>query len=50
MVARLSDAVPRDGAQRIADIILEQLALDPPVMHKHPLILAALPHGDGVSM
>ncbi|MFM7678728.1 MAG: MGDG synthase family glycosyltransferase [Roseiflexaceae bacterium] len=44
MVARLGDAVPRDGAQRIADIILEQLALDPPVMHKHPLILAALPH------
>ena len=44
MAARLSDAVPRDGAQRIADIILEQLAIDPPVIRKHPLILAALPH------
>lgn len=30
-VTRLQDAVPRDGAQRIAEVIIEQLHLDPPV-------------------
>jgi UDP-N-acetylglucosamine:LPS N-acetylglucosamine transferase len=43
-VARLADAVPRDGARRIADIILHQLTLDPPERPKHPLMLAAMPH------
>lgn len=30
-VARLADAVPRDGAEQIARILLEQLQLEPPV-------------------
>jgi len=44
ITTRLNDAVPRDGSRRIADLILEQLVLDPPIMHKHPLALASLPH------
>lgn len=39
-IARLTDAVPRDGAKRIADIILAQLALDPPVTVKRTLLPA----------
>jgi hypothetical protein len=37
-VARLADAVPRDGAKRIADIILAQLTLNPPVITKRTLM------------
>ncbi|MBM4412290.1 MAG: glycosyltransferase [Chloroflexi bacterium] len=33
-VARLQDAVPRDGAQRIANIIIEQLHTTPPTMSR----------------
>lgn len=43
-VARLGDAVPRDGAQRIAEIILDQLMIAPPEVHKRPLMLATVPH------
>ncbi len=34
-VARLHNAVPRDGAHRIAQIIIDQLHLDPPVQLRH---------------
>jgi hypothetical protein len=37
-VARLANAVPRDGAKRIADIILAQLELNPPVITKRTLM------------
>ncbi|MFM2308695.1 MAG: hypothetical protein RLY87_815 [Chloroflexota bacterium] len=33
-IARLGDSVPRDGAKRIADIIVEQLHMTPPVVRK----------------
>ncbi|HWQ15877.1 MAG TPA: glycosyltransferase, partial [Roseiflexaceae bacterium] len=33
MAARLADAVPRDGAEQIARILLEQLRLAPPARH-----------------
>lgn len=44
-VARLHDAVPRDGAHQIAQIIVEQLHLDPPVRSpdRRTMQLAALP-------
>jgi UDP-N-acetylglucosamine:LPS N-acetylglucosamine transferase len=34
MAARLADAVPRDGAEQIARILLEQLRLAPPARHQ----------------
>ena len=42
-VARLADAVPRDGAKRIADIILAQLTLDPPITSKRTF-MPTVPH------
>lgn len=34
-VARLQDAVPRDGAHRIANLIIDQLHATPPTMPRH---------------
>lgn len=44
-VARLHDAVPRDGAHRIANIIINQLHLDPPAhtSHRRRVTFAELP-------
>jgi UDP-N-acetylglucosamine:LPS N-acetylglucosamine transferase len=42
-IARLDDAVPRDGAKRIADIILAQLVLDPPITSKRTF-MPTVPH------
>jgi hypothetical protein len=39
-VARLADAVPRQGAQQIAQILLDQLQLAPPVRKRR----LRLPH------
>jgi UDP-N-acetylglucosamine:LPS N-acetylglucosamine transferase len=42
-VARLGDAVPRDGAKRIAELIVAQLELAPPVLRKHAMAVVRLP-------
>ena len=42
-ITRLDDAVPRDGAKRIADIILAQLVLDPPITSKRTF-MPTVPH------
>ena len=41
-IARLGDSVPRDGASRIADIIIEQLHLSAPIPSKKPRLPAIL--------
>jgi hypothetical protein len=41
-IARLGDSVPRDGASRIADIIIEQLHLSAPIPSKKTRLPAIL--------